>query len=309
MAVTVKTTDYQKFGKCVAISNGEAEVFVTVDMGPRIIRCGFVGGVNMMFSDDTFEVITTHPSMETHYYKGAKWVNFGGHRLWASPEKMPNTYYPDNNPVEYTLLENGAIFTQEPQTQNGVQMQMQVTMEEYGRIEVRHFIKNISDAEKTLSVWALSVLNQGGLEIIPNNTLDTYLLPNRRIVAWPYTNLADHRVHWGEKYITLKQDPSAQANFKLGLDNHAGTALYVLEDTVFVNQYTHDQNAVYDDFGVSFETYTSKDILEMETLSPIQTLKPGETAEHTEHWSLYKTSKMPDGKNEAEVERFVQQYL
>ncbi|MGB9809934.1 MAG: hypothetical protein ACPLSA_07860, partial [Caldanaerobacter sp.] len=45
--------------------------------------------------------------------------------------------------------------------------------------------------------------------------------------------------------------------------------------------------ATYPDFGVSFETYTNDWMLEIETLSPLTKLKPGETVEHVEEWELY----------------------
>ena len=308
MSVKIKEIEFENFGKCIEISNGKVDVVVTKDLGPRIIRVGLVGKENVMFNDLDRTNITKDPSMDQHFGEGSKWINYGGHRLWVSPEKMPDTYFPDDKPVEVEVIENGAIFTQKEQTMNGVACSYSVTMDENGEITVQHFVKNISECEKRLSPWAITVLNKGGLEIMVNNTLDTGLLPNRRIVAWPYTNLADDRLYFGKDYITLQQSNDPHA-FKLGLDLHTGTALYAYKDTVFVKKYEHKFDSEYDDFGVSFETYTNDNILEMETIGTVHYLKPSEVATHTEKWYVYENIGTPDRKDEAAIKSFVDKYI
>ena len=44
--------------------------------------------------------------------------------------------------------------------------------------------------------------------------------------------------------------------------------------------------AEYPDGGCSTELYTCHFMLEVESLSPLYTLKSGESAEHTENWEL-----------------------
>ena len=43
-----KIKDYKNYGKVLSLSNGVIEALVTVDVGPRIIRFGFVDGQNIM---------------------------------------------------------------------------------------------------------------------------------------------------------------------------------------------------------------------------------------------------------------------
>lgn len=308
MSVNIREIEFENFGKCIEISNGKTDVVVTKEIGPRIIRVGLVGKENVMFNDLNRENITEHNDMEKHYGKGAKWINYGGHRLWVSPESMPETYFPDDKSVEVEFVENGAMFIQQPQPMNGVACKYSVTMSEDGEITVTHYVKNISDSEKRCSPWAITVLNKGGLEIIPNNTLDTELLPNRRIIAWPYTNLADERLYLGKDFITLKQEGIDQ-NFKIGLDLHKGTVLYAYKDTVFVKKYEHKFDSEYDDFGVSFETYTNSEILEMETIGTVHYLKPDETATHIEKWYVYENVGIPDRKDENALAEFVKNYI
>lgn len=301
--------EYLNFGNCLEIANDKVSLLVTTDVGPRIIRCSLVGSdTNMMKNDIDRDTQQSGDLFDRYYYKGATWYIYGGHRLWMSPESLPETYFPDNSPVKYEITENGAVFKPDPQMANGVQYVIEVSLNG-NDVTIDHYITNISDDAKRFSPWALTVLNKGGLEIIPQNTTDTGLLANRKVIMWPYSNMADERVYFGKNYITLRQDENVKQAFKLGLDNEHGWAMYVLKDTVFIKKYTHFAGKDYEDFGVSFETYTNEFILEMETLGYISTVQPNKTALHTETWSLCKNTGTPDPRDEVEIDKFVKQYI
>ena len=301
--------EYLNFGNCLELSNDKISLLVTVDVGPRIIRASLKDSeTNMMKNDVNRDTTEEGEAFDKFYYPGAKWNIYGGHRLWMSPESLPETYYPDNDPVNYEITETGAIFKPNPQVQNGVQYVIEVSLCE-NDVTINHYITNISDKTLHFSPWALTVLNKGGLEIIPQNTRDTGLLANRKVIMWPYSNMADERLYFGEKYITLRQDENVLRPFKMGLDNENGWAMYVLDDTVFVKSYPHFLDKEYEDFGVSFETYTNEHILEIETLGVKSSPAPGETVLHTEKWSLYKNCGTPNPTDEAEVAKFVENYI
>lgn len=44
-------TQYKNFGNCFTISNGLCELYVTTDVGPRIIKFNPIGKENIMFED------------------------------------------------------------------------------------------------------------------------------------------------------------------------------------------------------------------------------------------------------------------
>lgn len=303
--------NYKCFGRCLQLTNGQIEALVTIDVGPRIIGFNFVGSRNIMREDINDDSNNSGPAFDEYYYKGAAWHIYGGHRLWTSPESLPETYYPDNTPVAYTVKENGVIFTPDAQVENGIQMQIELTMSpDKAEMKVEHRVKNIGNESKEFALWALTVLTQGGLEIIPQNTVDTGLLANRALSIWPYTDTTDDRFYFGNKFISLQQNPKLERAFKIGTDNHHGYAMYVIDDTVFVNRYEPDHpNGRYPDNGMSFETYTNNFICELETLSPLKVVAPGETSEHTEHWSLVRNPGTPDRRNDEALEQFVNKIL
>ena len=150
-------------------------------------------------------------------------------------------------------------------------------------------VTNIADKAQEFSIWGLTVSATDGTLIIPMNTNDTGLLANRNISVWPYTNLADSRLHFGKKYVTLRQDTSVDQAFKLGFDLNHAEAYYCLNDEIFRKSYeTKHGEEKYPDNNCSFETYTCATFIEVESLSPLKVMNQGETASLTEHWSLHK---------------------
>src|SRR5437588_13041305 len=92
-AVRIEKTAWSGWPNCYRISNGEVELIVTTDVGPRVIRYGSVGGQNL-FKEFTAQLGKSGEK---------KWQPRGGHRVWAAPEIQPITYALDNGPVKYEI--------------------------------------------------------------------------------------------------------------------------------------------------------------------------------------------------------------
>jgi len=306
LSIEIKEKDFENYGKCVHITNGIIEVMVTIDVGPRIVRFGFVDGKNMLYNDLERSYVTAGSEYEDVFGTGSKFYHYGGHRLWLSPESMPDTFYPDNEPVVYGILPDGVSFSPARQKNNNMQLGFEVMMNEDATdIMIVHSAKNQSKEMKTLSLSAITMLAPGGLQIIPQNHSGDDLLPNRILVMWPYTQVNDPRAFWGKKYITLQQDAACNQPFKLGIDNLLGWAAYVNNGTALVKRYVHNLQAAYPDYGASYETYMNKDFVEMETLSPLYEIKPGETVRHVENLTLFKINNAPNPKDDEQLEKFI----
>ncbi len=306
--VTVKEIEsFKEYGKCVSISNGVIEALVTVDLGPRIISFGYVGGTNFMSSDRSAYTPKAEKTYTDFWGEGRAWENFGGHRIWLSPESDPETYLPDDRAVDYKATDCGAVFTPLPDTEVGIVKTMELKMSDNtAEMEVVMRVTNIADKPQEFAIWALSVCDKGGTLIVPMNTNDTGLLSNRIISVWPYTDMSNDRIYWGNKYVTVRQDVNAEKPIKLGFDLNCGTAYYVLgEDILKKNYKTYHPTAKYPDGGCSFETYTNNVMLEFETLGELKTVNPGDTSEHTEKWTVCKKPCEVDLKNDTSIDNLL----
>ena len=282
--IKVDEINYSCFGKCVRITNGRIELVVTVDIGPRIIRAAYVGGDNFMFED-------TEHTLSVEIGDGRSFRHYGGHRMWVSPETFPETYYPDNDPVEYSVNGDTVTFTP-PQQTTGFAIKWEITMSaDEDKVNVRHFLTNNTKEERKIAPWAITMLANGGHMMIPVNSNDTGYLPNRYVVLWPYTKMNDPRVNWGDEFIvmdqTAEQTSKMECPFKIGLSQLKSWAVYVKGNNMFMKRYTYYPDAEYPDGNCSFETYSCDRFIEMETVGTYKTMAVGETAVHDEIWCFF----------------------
>lgn len=297
--IEIQHIQYGNYGDCLRVTNGIMEFVATLEIGPRIIKFGKVNGENVFCDNNPFG----HNSEEfIKYYGNEKgcWNIYGGHRLWASPEKAIRTVYPDNNKVEYEIIDNGVILTQEPQIENNVQLKMIATMSSDGIVTVEHSITNIGPWPVELSVWPISAMKVGGLEVIPQSKRKTSPLNNRVLSLWPYSDMSDPRVKWLKDYIFIDTNDTTDYPFKVGISSDDGYVCYFNDDSLYIKYFDKiDWSGKYPDGNVNYETYACKDLTELETLGQLVKLECGETTSTIEKWQL-----IPDVKRPETVEQF-----
>ena len=279
----MEKVSYQGWQNCVRLSNGEIELIAPTEIGPRIIRFGFIGEENefVEFPDDLGK---TGDSFHRIY---------GGHRLWHSPEDAVRTYIPDNDPLTVVELPEGGVrFTQPVEAVTNIQKELDITLAaDKNEVTVVHRMYNRGLWPVRLSLWGLSQMAQGGVGIFPLPPRGTHaenLLPNNRIALWAYTDMSDPRWTWGKQYVLLRQNPHMAAPQKAGFSNMVGWMAYARKGHLFVKFIPPMARCHYPDMGVNAETFTNDAILELETLSPVVSIAPGDSAEHVERWLLVK---------------------
>jgi len=291
--ISVEKVSYAGWSHCYRMSNGDVELVAVADVGPRIIRLGFVGSENEFFENKS----------QLGRVGGKEWRIYGGHRLWVAPEGSPRSYFPDNRSVDVNIEGATLKLTAPPEldpsfrVHTGIRKEVDVTMHPDGHVTVTHRITNVGLWPVELSPWALSVMAPKGRAIIPapdSRPHPQALLPVRPMAVWGYTNMADPRWIWGQKYIVLKQDPARKEPQKLGVGNEKGWVAYVRSGHLFLKLFRYVEGATYPDFGSNMETWTNQEILEVETLGPLTTLEPNEAVEHVEEWFLFKDVEVSD---------------
>ncbi len=300
--VKVEKVQYLSLPNCYKLSNGTVEVIVTTDAGPRVIRYGFPGG------DNAFAEIP-ETTVKTEL---GEWKPLGGHRLWTAPEAWPRSYAPDSNPVEFKMEgANSVRLIQPVEEKTGIQKEMIVSLDSEGTgVTVTHRLTNRNLWAVDTACWALSIMNGGGTTIIPQEPFASHddvqngLLPARRLVLWPFTDMTDPRWTFGKQYIRLKTDEAIKEAQKIGCANKRGWAAYHRKDTLFVKRFPYIDGSTYPDQGCNNETYTAAAFMELETLAPMRHLNWGESAEHVERWSLFKNVDI--GSTEATLDAALQ---
>ncbi|MDZ4769211.1 MAG: hypothetical protein SGJ24_08790 [Chloroflexota bacterium] len=288
-------TPYGGWDNCYTLSNGTIELVVTADVGPRVIRLGFPGGVNLFWENPEAMGVTS----------GDQWLNFGGHRLWHAPESQPRTYAPDNSPIHVEPIPNGVRLMQPIEASTGIEKQIDLVMHESeAHVQVTHRLRNTNAWAVTLAPWALSVMALGGTAIVPlpaRGTHESDLMPSGPITLWSYTHMDDTRWTWGTKYIMLRSKHGGVPQ-KVGVRVPEGWAAYAGGGGLFVKFFDFDAGAVYPDYGSNCEVFTNQVMLEVESLGALGALAPLATVTHVEDWLLYPAVTAPTRDVEVETQ-------
>ena len=291
MSVNVETIEFSNFPKCVRMTNGEVDLIIATDIGPRVLFFGYTGGTN---------VFKIFPEQTANVESGV-WKSYGGHRLWHAPEVYPRTYYPDNEPVAWKWNGTSLELDCPDERGNAVGKKIEITLSPSGsKVTIEHRLSNVGVWPVKIAAWCLSVMAPGGKAIVPQEEYRPHpdcLVPARPLVLWHFTKMNDHRWTWGERYFQLREDSADKTKQKCGVRNSKGRAAYALGDVVFLKKVPFFPEATYTDMGCNQEFYTEAGFLEIETLSPYTELAPGSSITHVEKWTLAKMGALESEKD------------
>jgi hypothetical protein len=293
MAVVIEQIPWGGWPRCYRMTNGEADLIVTSDIGPRVMRYGFVNGQNFLKVFEDQQGKSGEPD----------WQFRGGHRIWLAPEDLHRTYAPDNGPAEIEVNGDTLIATQSVEPLTGLRKQLVITLATSGTcVKILHRMQNTWPEPVTLSAWALTMLAPDGIAITgfpPRGRHEDVLAPTNPLVMWAFTDLRDPRWTFLEKYLILRHDRNNTAHTKLGHFNPNTWGAYLLHNELFLKRHSANTAATYPDMGCSYETFASAEMLEIETLGPLTTLSHNEWVEHTEYWNLHRDVHVKDLTDEA----------
>jgi hypothetical protein len=273
------------------LTNGIIEVFISRTFGPRVLHYGFVGGRN---------VLGAAPAVQREVASGI-WCAYGGHRLWVAPESIELSYAPDNDPVDLEVSGPRAARVSTARDAAGIGKEIDITLDANGSgVELLHRITNHGTVTTRVAPWALTIMAQGGIAIIPQEPFRSHaedFLPARPMVLWSYSDLSDPRWRLGARFITLQCDSERAAPQKLGVLNKQGWSAYHTASDLFVKEFSFSPSREYPDYNCNNEVFTAGSFIELESLGPVEDLPPGAFTEHRERWMLFADVALGDSED------------
>ena len=252
----------------------------------RIVRFSPKGKSNL-FADLGHSAIQT-PS-GSFYFRG-------GHRLWHAPESMPRTYMPDNEGAVVSDIPNGIRIKMPPESWTHITKVIEIQLNpDQPQVILHHELRNEGAWKVELAPWALTMFRLGGVGIFPQpvgNVDDVGLLPNRRLSLWPYTQIDDPRLTLRDDFFLVHASPSLPP-IKFGYYNPQGWLSYWLDGILFVKRFDTPVGAQYPDEGCNAEVYCNDQFIELESLAPLELIRPGQTVRHSELWEVYESLDVP----------------
>lgn len=275
--MNIAINEHPIFGRSLFAENGCVEIIIPLDFGLRIGHFSLIGEKNVFFEqpNDMQDLATPDG-----------WRVRGGHRIWLAPESE-KVYCPDNEPIHYEILGNKIVLTQKEDPWLHVKKSICIEFSEGAAVTVTNRVQNTSDAPMRFSVWAISAMAPGGVEDLDFALRDGGYDHWHRISMWDYTSLGDDRAEYRRDGITLTHRP-IDRKYKIGVGHPHGPVRYKNNGVTFIKEFDVRSELEYPDANVSFETFMCKHMVEIESLSPLMTIAPGETGEHKEVWRLEK---------------------
>ncbi len=267
---------YKQYGDCMFISNGTLEIVASLAFGPRVLRFGRKGRPNILYE---------HPLDAPYLCTEEGWRVYGGLRLAFAPESE-KTYWPDNAPVDYELLDDGVVLKQAEDGYLNVRKRIKLQFTERpDTLAVGFEIENIGDAPLFGAPWAITAVRPDGVLRTPFRAESGGAAPKHFLSLWGDTSLADERLSFSEKEMMIRPAPTDQY-FKLGFTCAEGVIQYDISGQSYRKRFEYDANARYPDNNVNAEIYCCRHMMEIESLAALRDILPGETAEHREWWSV-----------------------
>jgi hypothetical protein len=317
-SVHVQTTIFRGWHGAISISNGIVEAVVV----PQIGRIMLFESVNQLESDAIF-INKDLAGKTIAGTKATDWANFGGDKLWPSPQSdwgkhAPTAWPPDRafdgDPFQAQILPDGVRLTGPVSESFGAHVVRTITMHPY---EARLYIdqKIVKEANVRgdasafpMGVWNVTQTRGDGVIFLPLpgqvNGKDPgfHQLPEGELTLPPY---------WKVTGDTLVGRRDPKTSHKIGSQGSAGwvASLYA-GNIVFSEHYHFESGANYPDGGCPAEVYTNAGELayiEMEVLGPLENLKPGQTEEDQVYWQLDHLPGKP--KDDAAAARMVRKAM
>jgi hypothetical protein len=290
-------TTINNWTNCIQVSNPQLSLTATADVGPRIISLSLTGKRNILYQNPE-QIDSTG---------GTEWRAYGGHRFWIAPEDMTRTYFPDNRALSVEYQPSGVILTAPLEESTGFQKTIHLVMAaDAAHVRLTHNLTNKSSQSQNAAAWALTVMDAGGTAILPHSPHADWpskLTAQNTLSLWAYTTMSDPRWYWGDNYILLRQTGGQSKPQKIGMYNSEGWAAYLLEGMLFIKFFKVIPGGNHPDLNSNLEAWTNHEFLELETLSPLATVKPGQAISHVEDWFLL--GDIPPVKNDEDVNRAI----
>ena len=275
----VETRQYKHFGACIWLQNGVWELGIPLCFGARIIYFSLAGKENVFYEQPEDAAYLTTPE---------GWRIYGGTRLWLAPENEHALYAPERRPVDVAWRGETLVITQLEDVNLHAVKQIEICeTDDKHSVRLTYRIRNVGSEALVGAPWAVSAMREGGVLTVPFGAERDAITakPERVLSLWNNTAMNDPRLRFGCEMVEISQRAQDEY-FKIGLLCRSGEARYTLSDQVFTKTFPTYPGAAYPDGGVNLEVYACRWMLEFETLAPLQTILPGQAAEHVECWTI-----------------------
>jgi hypothetical protein len=267
----------QFFGyRTESLENAHLRLEYLTEAGPRIVRLFLAGSQENLLGE--FPYITWELEQGTFHIQG-------GHRLWAAPEQPGFSYLPDSSGLIARKNTKGVELHWDPPAE-GLAKTIQVNLiQDQAAVQLFQTVTNRFTHRVRIAPWGITCFPLGGTAFLPSPHAGPGPRPDGSVTLWPYSRWDDPRLKFtraGIKINALTELPP----FKIGAFSKEGCCAYLRAGVLLLKRFDLVPGE-YPDDGCNVESYCSDRLIELETLSSLTDLQPGESVSYQETWEVY----------------------
>jgi hypothetical protein len=283
--ISVEKITFRGWKDAWRLSNRACELIVVPQIS-RVMYFGLNGGENLIWVAPT-------ANGQSYCGPGSVWRNLGGDKIWPEPQSVwnwPPPYYFDNAPSDIEPIPAGIrLKTGSVAPHLGCVCVREFTLDaESARVNIRQRFEKSEGDPIALTVWNVTQVSKPAYALLPLGAEDE---AKRR-----YRELADSKLeapYFGvhETVLSLRNH---EIYTKVGVspdsDGINGWVAAVYPTCMLVESRNIQKSATYPDNNCHAELFSSSPevgpYVELEMLSPLKTLKAGESLEDDMVWQI-----------------------
>ncbi|MBN1809858.1 MAG: hypothetical protein JW909_12395 [Planctomycetes bacterium] len=267
--------------RAVELTTRSIRLVAVCDCGPRIAFFGAPGGDNLLL-------------WAPGKYTRGDWDLRGGHRVWMTrpgADESEDAYAPDNEHGELETREFGFRIIGAPDPVRRIRRGIDVRAVEDDRLHVDNFIMNTGDMLTSCGVWAITCTvplpgTSYAFTVGDGSGWDSFSMVF-------FKEWAGHHGRYDDPQLSFRNDllvvnPAGNENKRM-LQSRLGIAAMSdpARDLTFAKRVAYRPGACYP-LGCNMAFYIGPDnfMVELETMGPENTLRPGESSHNVETWLL-----------------------
>ncbi len=282
----VKKIEYRGWKDCYLISNDFARIIINASAGGRIMVYER-HGINLIYEDSSQD-----GKLLTSYL--AEGFDPDGGRFDYGQELITRDIHAQTYMGSWTAKISGQLsleITSQPDHRLGILSTRVFSLDlNSPGLKITQTMRNISGSETSYFFWGRTLVKPGGKLFIPLNPESRFPEKwGRYIWGMPVIFESDP----GDPGVKVKDlifslVPAKARNQKYGTDSHAGWMAYGIDGKLFVKKYGFSETQEYaEHYGQTNVFYTNRTLFaEMEPISPLARLNPGEEYSYTEDWYI-----------------------
>lgn len=293
---------YRGFEDCYELSNNHVRLIVAVSSGGRVLS----------FEKNDHNVIYENQNLNGVSYEDFLKNNFDpdGGRFDVGPEEITKDLHQLTWMGEWETLnfvDNMLTIISPVDSVLGLQTIRSFELNpKCSHVTIKQTIINISNTNLAYSYWGRTLVKIGGKLILPKNNNSEFPLGWGKYQwnpsAFITKDLSDNSFKSKGKYLIFEP----QFESKYGTDATNGWMAYHLSPSIFIKKWKVDE---IDDFRTEYNlkniVYTNMKFLEMEPVSPLIELSPGQTFSFVEYWWLFDEKEI--SSNSKKIGKFADQ--